>query len=114
MNMEANNTTQIDNAELVLDASIDTSNTPPDLTLEAEAMPIEQWARKKRNRYLGQLRLLGTIHAEVSETINHSREAYWQLFFRPEDKYIPETTDKSLYVKLALGIQDATPIPSES
>lgn len=93
--------------ETVLNAEIETEETETDLTLDAEIVPHVPWTKKSHKRYLGKLRMLGMIHAEIADEINAKREASWQAFFRPDDKYIPEEKDKKLYVNLHLGTLSA-------
>ncbi len=102
-------TSQSPESELTLDATLATSQDETDLTLEASIVPIEKWTRKNRNQYLGKLRLLGTIHAELADKLDERREAIYGAFFMPEDKYIPASREKDLLVRLALGMVHAEP-----
>jgi CRISPR/Cas system CSM-associated protein Csm3 (group 7 of RAMP superfamily) len=99
---------QYSEAETTMHGTI--TETETELTIdatvtEAEPMPIEQWPRKKRNVYLGKLRLLGTIRANIADALNAKREAAYKAFFMPSDKYIPQDKDNAECVKLALGKQ---------
>lgn len=71
------------------------------------ASPMPSKSKKAFNAYMGKLNLLGMIHAENADKINATREATLTAFFMPSDKFIPESKDKKLLVKLALGIFDA-------
>ncbi len=103
--MNANET----QSETVFNATIDTSETETDLTLEASCVPISQWPRKNRNQYLGKLRLLGTIHAEIADKLDEKRRTLYEAFFMPEDKWLPASREKDLLVRFALGKVIATP-----
>jgi hypothetical protein len=104
--------------ELTLDATLATSQDETDLTLEASYVPIAEWTRKNCNQYLGKLRLLGTIHAELAATFDARRKATHEAFFMPEDKWLPASREKDLLVRFALGKVIATPCelcePSEA
>jgi hypothetical protein len=71
--------------------------------LEAIPLPITEWPKKKRNRYLGKLRFLGTVHAELASVLDTQRKAQDQAGFMPASK------ENGLLVKLALGKVSATP-----
>ena len=103
--MQANN----DTSETVLESTIDTSETETDLTLEATCVPIAQWPRKQKNQYLGKLRLLGTIHAEIADKLDAKRQTLYEAFFMPEDKWLPASREKDLLVRFALGMVHAEP-----
>lgn len=114
-------TSQSPETELTLNATIDTSpETETDLTLEASIVPISEWPRKNRNMYLGKLRMLGTIHAEIADKLDERRKSIYEAFFMPEDKWLPASREKDLLVRLALGKVIATPeseaetMPSEA
>lgn len=53
-------------------------------------------------RYCGKVRLLSAIHAEIAGELNARREAMFHLFFRPEDRYIAESTNPEELAKLIL------------
>ena len=95
--------------EIELNATLDDSQDESDLTLEAEIVPIEKWPRKNRNQYLGKLRLLGTIHAEIADKLDEKRRTVYEAFFMPEDKWLPASREKDLLVRFALGKVIATP-----
>ena len=103
--MNANET----ETELTLNATLATSQDETDLTLEASCVPIEKWTRKNRNQYLGKLRLLGTIHAELADTFDSRRKATHEAFFMPDDKWLPASREKDLLVRFALGMVHAEP-----
>ena len=107
--MEAKQTTTETESELTLNATLADSQDETDLTLEASIVPITDWPRKQRNQYLGKLRLLGTIHAEIADKLDERREAIYGAFFMPEDKYIPASREKDLLVRFALGKVSAMP-----
>ena len=99
-------TSQSPESELTLNATIDTSpETETDLTLEASIVPISEWPRKNRNMYLGKLRMLGTIHAEIADKLDERRKSLYEAFFMPEDKWLPASREKDLLVRLALGME---------
>jgi hypothetical protein len=83
-------------------------------TLEATIVPEPILTRKEKNQYFGKLRLLGTIHAELADKLNEKRYATYEAFFMPDDKYIPETKEKDLLVRLALGKVNAMPSEPEA
>ena len=94
--------------EVILDCEMATEEETElaeiELPLPAECVPITEWKRKKRNRYLGKLQLLGTIHAEIADTLNAKRKAAFASFFSNSDKYFEQGHDKKELIKLALGI----------
>jgi hypothetical protein len=95
--------------EIVLNATLD--NSPEtELVLETEIVPINDWPAEQRSAYLGKLRLLGKVHANVADKINETREATLQVFFRAEDNFIPETKDPSELVNLAMGKVSSGPL----
>lgn len=103
--MNANKT----ETKLTLEAELTGTETETDLTLEAEIVPIEKWSRKNRNQYLGKLRMLGTIHAEIADKLDEKRRTVYEAFFMPEDKWLPASREKDLLVRFALGKVIATP-----
>lgn len=94
-------------SELILNATLDTSEMEIDLTMEASIVSIDQWTRKNRNQYLGKLRMLGTIHAEIADKLDAQREALYGAFFMPDDRYLPACREKDLLVRFALGMVHA-------
>lgn len=107
-------TSQSPETELTLDATLATSQDETDLTLEASCVPIEKWTRKNRNMYLGKLRLLGTIHAEIADKLDEKRKATFEAFFMPDDKYLPASREKDLLVRFALGMVHAEASEAET
>ena len=95
--------------DLILNATLADSDSIPDLILDASIVPIANWTRKKRNHYLGKLKLLGTIHVEIASILDRRHAATYGAFFMPEDKYIPASRNKELFVRLALGNVIDTP-----
>lgn len=112
--------TKQDTTELTLEAQLTETETETELTLEASIVPIANWPRKQRNQYLGKLRLLGTIHAEIADKLDEKRRTVYEAFFMPEDKWLPASREKDLLVRFALGKVVASPeseaetMPSEA
>lgn len=94
---------------MTLNATLAESQDETDLTLEATIVPIEKWTRKNRNQYLGKLRMLGTIHAEIADKLDEKRRTLYEAFFMPEDKWLPASREKDLLVRFALGKVSAMP-----
>jgi hypothetical protein len=69
----------------------ESQDTPADEMLDVELIPHE-WTREKFNAYRSKLRLMDKIHNELASKINANRQATLNVFFRPEDNFIPETT----------------------
>ena len=89
--------------ELILDATLAIDQDEIDLELEANCVPVVEWTRKNRNMYLGKLRILGTIHAEIANELDKRRKIVHEAFFMPEDKWLPASHEKDLLVRFALG-----------
>ena len=92
-----------DTPETVLEATLDSSETEPDLMIEAtlEDSPVnfhESW-----KRYAGKLRTLSRIHQELMPAINAKREATHEAFFRPDDQYIEETPESCDLLTLTIN-----------
>ena len=75
----------------------------------------------KFKKYCGKIRLLSRIHAEIADELNERREALLVLFFRPEDKYIPESKDPKTLAELIMqgiikdgGTEEPVPISDEA
>ena len=93
--------------EMTLEAELTQETSETELTLEASPVPITDWPRKQRNQYLGKLRMLGTIHAEIADKLDEKRRTVYEAFFMPEDKWLPASREKDLLVRFALGMVHA-------
>lgn len=77
-----------------------------EITLEAEIMPSVPLTNKKRKKYQGKLRLLGTVHAELAPATNKQRMLEHEAWGVP---YSEESNDKREYLYLYwFGINHAT------
>lgn len=95
-----------DTLELNVTLAESQDSTVADETLDVETVPLTKQSLK---RYRSKLRLMDTIHNELASKINANREATLNVFFRPEDIYIPETTSND-HFGLWIATQ-ANPMP---
>jgi hypothetical protein len=63
---------------VALEADTDSNLVPPAFT------------KASHLAYRGKLRLVASIHAEIAPRLNAVRQAHYEVFFREEDKWVPE------------------------
>lgn len=81
-------------------------------TLDVEIADTPRVTKKNFDKYRSKLRLMDSIHNQIADTLNQKRLATYSAFFRPEDKFIPESKSNNHLALMMSIAQQANPVPT--
>ena|ERR1041385_149200 len=84
------------------DRTIDLIEETEEMEIEVEPLDPDELAlagtpKERFNRYRSSLRIMDQIHNDIADIVNEKRHADFIAFFRPEDRYIPESKNNNHY-----------------